>query len=455
MPFGSSSQGEESLRIFTLLRLIVPYIPDSNQLSWQKAAGMYQACLSFTSSYETETQYLVEWMRSLNLDFLNKTRLKKVNPVEMMVRGSVDLGVEAVIAIVFSKKYFKNNKRGMKLVEFTEPYMFLRDRSASDACYSHVRKVMNLAVLSPYFHSEIPPYIVPQAQRMVSEVRNAFLKALESSSWLGLKIREAAIRKLKNMTSYVGSPGRRSDPEFVESVYKPYPDAPLDILFPTWIKALSLSSHYIWTDQETRLYDEARRSPYYTDNYNDFTIPATSLIRPFMYYGITSLNYGGLGKLIGHEIMHGFDVNAIESLKDNDPEGMKNVRKEYTKRALCLRESHKSVLFINGQEEILNETLDSENLADFVGTKIGYDAFVSLVPENRDETLAGLDMSAEQLFFFNSCAIMCAQHGIPGQRYAPYRSRCMVPLINMPEFSRAFGCAAGTPMNPRKKCTFW
>ncbi|KAL1415638.1 hypothetical protein MTO96_029125 [Rhipicephalus appendiculatus] len=58
------THAQDSIRIFTQLRLIVPLIPASNQLSWQKAAGMYHACLSFASSYEPETQHLVEWMRS-------------------------------------------------------------------------------------------------------------------------------------------------------------------------------------------------------------------------------------------------------------------------------------------------------------------------------------------------------------------------------------------------------
>ncbi|KAL1476176.1 hypothetical protein MTO96_018753 [Rhipicephalus appendiculatus] len=85
------THAQDSIRLYTLLRLIVPLIPESNQLSWQKAAGMYHACLNFASSYKLETQYLVEWMRSLNLDLLNETRLATVNPVEMMVRGSLDL----------------------------------------------------------------------------------------------------------------------------------------------------------------------------------------------------------------------------------------------------------------------------------------------------------------------------------------------------------------------------
>ncbi|KAL1415630.1 hypothetical protein MTO96_029118, partial [Rhipicephalus appendiculatus] len=90
-------------------------IPTSNQLSWQKAAAMYHACLSFTSSYKPETNYLVEWMVSLNLDLLNETRLANVDPVEMMVRGAVHLGVEAIISILFDERKIEAGKRVMKM----------------------------------------------------------------------------------------------------------------------------------------------------------------------------------------------------------------------------------------------------------------------------------------------------------------------------------------------------
>ncbi|KAL1477541.1 hypothetical protein MTO96_035661 [Rhipicephalus appendiculatus] len=104
---------------------------------------------------------------------------------------------------------------------------------------------------------------------------------------------------------------------------------------------------------------------------------------------------------------------------------------------------------------MLNDTVDSENLADLVGTRIAYTAFTTLSAQYVDETLAGLNMSAKQLFFINYCAKWCAQYSVPTERYAPFRSRCIVPLMNMPEFSWTFGCAAGAPMNPHDKCEFW
>ncbi|KAH7958815.1 hypothetical protein HPB49_005430 [Dermacentor silvarum] len=99
--------------------------------------------------------------------------------------------------------------------------------------------------------------------------------------------------------------------------------------------------------------------------------------------------------------------------------------------------------------------MDSENLADWVGTITAYAAFAALSPSESNVTLAGLDMSAERLFYVNHCVTWCHQYSTLTGNYAPYRSRCIVPLMNMPEFSRAFGCAPGEPMNPRNKCTFW
>ncbi|KAL3244821.1 hypothetical protein MRX96_047118 [Rhipicephalus microplus] len=112
-------------------------------------------------------------------------------------------------------------------------------------------------------------------------------------------------------------------------------------------------------------------------------------------------------------------------------------------------------LSLRGQEETLSDELDSENLADLVGTKMAYDAFEHTVSEYRDQNLAGLNMSVQQLFFVNHCAKGCSEDNSAVPPYASPRARCIVPLMNMREFSDVFGCAARTPMNPHEKCTFW
>ncbi|KAL1447459.1 hypothetical protein MTO96_044284, partial [Rhipicephalus appendiculatus] len=61
------------------------------------------------------TKYLVKWLTSLNLDILSQSSLEEVNPVEMMVRGSLEFGVPALISISFNPKVFRDNKRIMQL----------------------------------------------------------------------------------------------------------------------------------------------------------------------------------------------------------------------------------------------------------------------------------------------------------------------------------------------------
>ncbi|KAL1474243.1 hypothetical protein MTO96_038135 [Rhipicephalus appendiculatus] len=110
---------------------------------------------------------------------------------------------------------------------------------------------------------------------------------------------------------------------------------------------------------------------------------------------------------------------------------------------------------MKARQAVINDTADSENLADLVGTVLAHAAFASLPPVERNVTLPGLNLTAEHLFFIGHCAKWCEWKNVNSVRYAAGHFRCIVPLMNMAEFSAAFGCAPGTPMNPSTKCTFW
>lgn len=120
---------KDAIRFFALLRLTVPYIPQSNQLSWQKAAGMYHVCLNFVSKYEPETEYLVKWLNSLSLDLRSPRTLLQFNPAEMIVRGSLEFGVPAILAISFNPKVFRDNKRIMQLIILNTQHIVTEDSS--------------------------------------------------------------------------------------------------------------------------------------------------------------------------------------------------------------------------------------------------------------------------------------------------------------------------------------
>ncbi|XP_075744147.1 neprilysin-1-like [Rhipicephalus microplus] len=187
-----------------------------------------------------------------------------------------------------------------------------------------------------------------------------------------------------------------------------YLDVSLDRLFPSWIKALSLSVRNLWADSRTWRYDEAQVEAYYEPSQNALVIPTAIISRPLFYdESPPALNYGSLGTV------------------------RQKARQE------------------------LDDFSDSENIDDFVGVKIVYRAFSSLPYHERRLTLGGLNMSAERLFFIGHCIKWCSKVSNVADQYAPFRSRCVVPIMNMPEFSNAFGCAAVQPMNPNEKCNFW
>ncbi|XP_075744537.1 neprilysin-21-like [Rhipicephalus microplus] len=155
-------------------------------------------------------------------------------------------------------------------------------------------------------------------------------------------------------------------------------------------------------------------------------------------------------------MMHAFD---IQGLRYNDQRKYARwasaaFMKEYTKRAMCLRQMHRSVERQKARQELSN-FYDSENLADLVGVKIAYDGFSSLPRSQRTRILSGTNITAERLYFIAHCVKWCREVQFGSGRYAPDRSRCIVPLMNMPEFSKAFECAGGDLMNPAERCGFW
>nr|XP_054929747.1 neprilysin-1-like [Dermacentor andersoni] len=573
-------------------------VPTTGQTSWQKAAGMFQACISLFAEHRSETADLVAWMTSIDLDLNNGTALQSVDPKDMMVRCSLDFGVQAIIFIKLFEVFFFNNKRGLvltyserdsewqasvrnipeqaklgnyvrilslyglvqnetarlaslisqheskldnivlhenvpqaqtlvgsirsmgmktrpyvkgeewstaiskytnntyngddlivyktdtlnivaalfksvkrqgisyliawsvyrQLLPFTSRRFVAKPDEPSQACYYFVRKVMKLAIAAPYLLSVTNQKTLNETASMVDNIRRAYRTAFETSSWVTGDVRKVAIQKLANMKYYVGSPGQRLDPAVIEKYYDSVPDVTTDKFFDAWRKALSASSHQTWADQKTWIFDEAEVDAYYATNLNIVVITTAILQLPFFYTGAPpAINYGGIGMVVGHEIMHGYDVSGTmydasgTQRQWATPEFLAN----YTEKALCLRQSHKAAKKMKARQDVLDDTLDSENLADFAGAAIAHAAYASLPALQRNLKLPSLNLTAEQLFFIGHCAKWCESMQVTSARYAPGRSRCIVPLLNMVEFSDAFGCAPGTPMNPAKKCVFW
>uniref|UniRef100_A0A915Q5R5 Peptidase M13 C-terminal domain-containing protein n=1 Tax=Setaria digitata TaxID=48799 RepID=A0A915Q5R5_9BILA len=116
-------------------------------------------------------------------------------------------------------------------------------------------------------------------------------------------------------------------------------------------------------------------------------------------------------------------------------------------------------VYLNGQLSV------GENIADNAGVKTALIAYKSWLEENayQEAALPGFqNMTSMQMFFLayanNWCSLIRPKHYlqiIMADVHAPSKYRAIIPLQNRPEFSEAFHCPIGSPMNPVKKCSIW
>ncbi|KAK8762467.1 hypothetical protein V5799_026265, partial [Amblyomma americanum] len=244
------------------------------------------------------------------------------------------------------------------------------------------------------------------------------------------------------------------------------PDSPTDRFFDAWRQARSALAHQRWADQTRVIFDISRVNAFYELKGNAIIV-AAAMLQPVFFFsdGNAAFNYGGLGDVMAHEMMHGYDVlgTQFDDSGQFNPWNTPVSQVHYVNKTLCLREFHNRAprcatpQVRRAKREVpLNDTLDSENQADFVGAVTAYAAFRALSGAQPYSTLPWLNLSPEQLYFVGRCAKKCRRDDVPADaRYAPSSARCNVPAMNMAAFSEAFGCGRGARMNPVPKCSFW
>jgi predicted metalloendopeptidase len=204
---------------------------------------------------------------------------------------------------------------------------------------------------------------------------------------------------------------------------------------------------------------------YYNPLWNEIVFPAGILQPPFFHKDHpSSMNYGGIGGVIGHELTHGFDDQG----RKFDPKGRLNewwapeVAAKFEERAQCVDDFYSNYEVAEGANVNGKLTL-GENIADIGGVKEAYQAYKlwegrhDLPPPALVEGLAN-----EQLFFVSWGQVWCTvateeyeRLQVTTDSHSPGKFRVMGPLANNPDFSRVFSCEEGSPMNPKDSCEVW
>ncbi|XP_039611646.1 endothelin-converting enzyme 1 isoform X3 [Polypterus senegalus] len=307
------------------------------------------------------------------------------------------------------------------------------------------------------------------AEDMISEIKTAFEDSLKDVTWMDDETRQAAKEKADAIYNMIGYPKFIMDNKELDKVFNDY-EVVSDLYFQNVMQYYNFSAKV--------MVDQLRKAPnreqwsmtpptvnaYYSPTKNEMVFPAGILQAPFYSRKWPkSLNFGGIGVVMGHELTHAFDDQGREYDKEGNlrPWWKNSSIEAFKKQTECMVEQY-------GNYSINNEALNGkhtlgENIADNGGLKAAYNAYENWIKKNgEEEVLPALELTNEQLFFVGFAQVWCSvrtpessHEGVITDPHSPSRYRVIGTVSNSLDFSKHFNCPVGSPMNPRQKCQLW
>ncbi|XP_050713079.1 endothelin-converting enzyme homolog isoform X3 [Eriocheir sinensis] len=306
------------------------------------------------------------------------------------------------------------------------------------------------------------------AKDMINRVRVSFEENLKSVTWMDKETQDKAIEKAMDITEMIGYPdyilrSKELDKEFqsLKIMENTYFQNNINIRKFTMNKELARINKPV---NKTRWdMSPPTVNAYYSPSRNDIVFPAGILQAPFFHSkNPKALNYGTVGVVMGHELVHAFDDQGRKYDKDGNLHSWwrNETAEKFNELSHCFEGQYSSYEFLG---EHLNGKLTlGENIADNGGLKASYQAYKKWLKEHGpEESLPGIQ-SNDQLFFLGFAQVWCsaitkeaAHLEILKDSHVPGEFRVFGSLTNSEDFGKAFHCKKGSNMNPKKKCQVW
>ncbi len=206
---------------------------------------------------------------------------------------------------------------------------------------------------------------------------------------------------------------------------------------------------------------------YYSPEISEIVLPAGILQPPMFDLGADeAYSYGAIGRVIGHELTHGFDDEGRKYDADGNLTDWWTAAdsKAFDERASCIEKQYSQYSPVddaNGKPLYLNGKLTlGENVADNGGLRMAYRAYLKAHEGQTPEIVDGFT-PAQRVFLgyaISRCENVSAEFSrvlILVDPHSPGKFRLMGPTVNMPEFQDAFSCKTGQPMAPANRCRVW
>ncbi|KAG1656816.1 Endothelin-converting enzyme-like 1 [Nymphon striatum] len=220
-------------------------------------------------------------------------------------------------------------------------------------------------------------------------------------------------------------------------------------------------------DKENRKFTQLRKSSEEgmwllkadTKSVNAFYSPSFNAIRK-------SMNYGGIGWIIGHEISHGFDVNGRKFGRNGNLHEWwsDGTLSRYNKKVDCFKEEFGKYNYpLLGDTKLNAHATIAEILADAAGVMSSYEVFTSK-SKGMSKSAPKIfgDFTDRQLYWIayaqSQCSKATKQERARSQledAHPPSQIRINGIVKHSEQFQLDFNCRSCDDMNAKKKCSLW
>jgi putative endopeptidase len=302
-----------------------------------------------------------------------------------------------------------------------------------------------------YVAVAFPPESKARMQELVKNLGAALKVRIENLDWMGPETRKKAIEKWGAFTAKIGYPDKWRDWSGLRTSRAGYLDNVL---------AASEFNYRYGLSKVGRPVDPAEwtlRPQTVNANYhplrNEVTFPAAILQPPFFDPAADdAVNYGGIGAVIGHEMIHGYDDQGSRFSASGKFENWWSPEdaKGFAARGQRLIAQFDAYEVAPGKK--VNGTLTlGENIADLGGLAVAHDALLRATAGTPDPKIDG--MTRDQRFFANWATVWRRAYTpeeaavrLVTDPHAPSMFRAVGTPSNMEAFARAFGCKPGDAM---------
>jgi putative endopeptidase len=319
-----------------------------------------------------------------------------------------------------------------------------------DSVEGNVGEALGQIYVKQYFPAESKA----EMEKLVDNLRASLKVRLEKLDWMSAETKAKAMEKWASFTPKIGYPDKWRSWDGLATSRDGYAQNVL---------AAAKFNHDWQMGKIGKPVDRTEWgmtpqtvNAYYNPLQNEVVFPAAILQPPFFDpKADPALNYGGVGAVIGHEMLHGYDDqgsqfdakgNLANWWQDSDSKGFE----ARTGKLVQQFNDYRSI----DDLPVKGELTLGENIADLGGLTVAYDALQKALADAGKSPQEKIDGYTQDQRFFINWATVWRRNFNPEELkvrlntdpHAPANFRAIGTPSNMPAFATAFQCKAGDAM---------